>query len=56
MKIPRFPPKLGKWDDYLPHLPEVEVKPERVRIKSPAVDFELKIQAKKESKRAENEW
>lgn len=26
MIIRRFPPKLEKWDDYLPHLREVEVK------------------------------
>ena len=48
MKLPRLPLRIGRWDDYLPHLPQVEVEPERLRIKSPIVDFELKFQTKKE--------
>lgn len=47
MKLPRLPLRIGRWDDYLPHLPEVEVEPERLRVKSPIVDLELKVRTKK---------
>ena len=33
MKLPRLPLRIGRWDDHLPHLPEVEVEPERLRVK-----------------------
>jgi hypothetical protein len=44
MKLHGFPPRIGKWDDFFPHLPEVELQPDRIRIKSPILDLELKIQ------------
>jgi hypothetical protein len=52
MRLRRFPSRLGGWDDFLPHLPEVEIQPERLRVKSPVMDIELKIrpQSKKEYK------
>jgi len=55
MKIPRFPPKVGPWDECLPHLPEVDIQPDRVRVKSPWLDIEGQIKIKDDKHCSDND-